>query len=42
MPACVGNDPAIGVDWGVEAPLLSDKDTHAPPLADMISVLGVC
>lgn len=29
------NDPAIGVDWGLDAPLLSDKDTHAPLLADI-------
>ncbi|NYZ62271.1 dTDP-4-dehydrorhamnose 3,5-epimerase [Luteimonas deserti] len=29
------NDPAIGVDWQVDAPLLSDKDAHAPLLADI-------
>lgn len=29
------NDPAIGVDWQIDAPLLSDKDTHAPLLADI-------
>jgi len=28
------NDPAIGIDWGVESPLLSDKDKAAPYLAD--------
>lgn len=28
------NDPAIGVDWGVEAPVLSQKDTLSPMLAD--------
>ncbi len=28
------NDPAIGVDWGVEAPIMSDKDLSAPLLAD--------
>jgi dTDP-4-dehydrorhamnose 3,5-epimerase len=32
------NDPAIGIDWplaahGIAAPLLSDKDRAAPPLA---------
>ena len=27
------NDPAIGVDWQIDEPLLSDKDTHAPLLA---------
>jgi len=29
------NDPSIGIDWQVDAPLLSDKDTHAPLLADI-------
>ncbi|MDR7194353.1 dTDP-4-dehydrorhamnose 3,5-epimerase [Luteimonas terrae] len=29
------NDPAIGVDWQIDGPLLSDKDTHAPLLADI-------
>ena len=24
------NDPTFGIDWGVEAPLLSDKDANAP------------
>lgn len=28
------NDPAIGVDWGVENPVLSQKDTVSPMLAD--------
>ena len=28
------NDPAIGVDWSVENPLLSDKDATQPLLAD--------
>lgn len=27
-------DPAIGVDWGVEAPTLSEKDKSAPLLSD--------
>ncbi|MBN9148768.1 MULTISPECIES: dTDP-4-dehydrorhamnose 3,5-epimerase [unclassified Nitrobacter] len=29
------NDPAIGIDWGVEAPSLSAKDADAPLLADV-------
>lgn len=29
------DDPAIGIDWPVDAPLLSDKDAHAPLLADI-------
>ncbi|MBQ7887693.1 MAG: dTDP-4-dehydrorhamnose 3,5-epimerase [Clostridia bacterium] len=28
------NDPAIGVDWGVEEPVLSAKDATSPVLAD--------
>jgi dTDP-4-dehydrorhamnose 3,5-epimerase len=36
--ALAWNDPAIGIDWplaahGIAAPLLSDKDRAAPPLA---------
>jgi dTDP-4-dehydrorhamnose 3,5-epimerase len=37
-PDCDGgvrwDDPQIGVDWGVTAPVLSDKDRGAPLLAD--------
>lgn len=29
------NDPALGIDWGVENPLLSEKDKEAKPLADL-------
>jgi dTDP-4-dehydrorhamnose 3,5-epimerase len=29
------NDPAIGIDWGIEAPSLSAKDADAPLLADV-------
>lgn len=29
------DDPAIGVDWPVSDPLLSDKDAKAPLLADI-------
>lgn len=28
------DDPAIGVDWGIENPILSQKDTTSPLLAD--------
>jgi dTDP-4-dehydrorhamnose 3,5-epimerase len=28
------NDPAIGIDWPVDKPLLSKKDAQAPALAD--------
>lgn len=28
------NDPSIGVDWGVSAPVLSQKDTTSPMLDD--------
>lgn len=28
------DDPAIGVDWGVTNPILSEKDKNAPLLAD--------
>lgn len=34
--ACVRwNDPTLGIDWQVDAPLLSDKDAQAPLLADI-------
>jgi len=29
------NDPAIGIDWPLSAPLLSEKDNKAPLLADV-------
>ena len=28
------NDPEIGVDWGTDSPILSDKDINAPYLKD--------
>lgn len=31
------NDPEIGVDWGVENPILSQKDENAPLLKDAIT-----
>lgn len=37
VPDCdrsvVWNDPEIAVDWGINAPILSDKDRNAPLLA---------
>ena len=29
------DDPRIGIDWPIDAPLLSDKDAAAPLLADI-------
>jgi len=29
------NDPELGIDWGVERPVLSDKDARAPTLSGM-------
>lgn len=29
------NDPALGIEWGVRDPLLSDKDKVQPTLADL-------
>jgi dTDP-4-dehydrorhamnose 3,5-epimerase len=29
------NDPQIGIEWPVEAPVLSEKDLAVPPLAEM-------
>ncbi len=31
------DDPAIGIEWPVSSPILSDKDIHARPLADVSS-----
>lgn len=31
------DDPDIGIDWGVDAPVLSNKDAAAPKLADITS-----
>jgi dTDP-4-dehydrorhamnose 3,5-epimerase len=33
------NDPDIGVEWPVEAPLLSDRDKSAPRLAEVTDML---
>jgi dTDP-4-dehydrorhamnose 3,5-epimerase len=29
------NDPAIGIAWGLDSPLLSARDAAAPLLADV-------
>ena len=31
------NDPEIGVEWGVEEPILSQKDANAPLLKDAVT-----
>jgi dTDP-4-dehydrorhamnose 3,5-epimerase len=31
------NDPAIGINWGVETPILSEKDGRNPPLSAIVS-----
>lgn len=31
------NDPALGIDWEIENPLLSEKDKDAPAFADLRS-----
>ncbi len=28
------NDPALAIDWGLDAPILAARDAAAPPLAD--------
>jgi dTDP-4-dehydrorhamnose 3,5-epimerase len=33
------DDPAIGIDWPVDAPVLSAKDAGAPPLAALVDRL---
>ena len=35
------NDPAIGIEWPLEAPVLSAKDAAAPPLAALADRLPV-
>jgi len=32
------NDPAIGIDWGIETPKLSAKDAQAPLLAEVANL----
>jgi dTDP-4-dehydrorhamnose 3,5-epimerase len=33
--AIAWNDPALGIDWSVDSPILSDKDRKAPRLAEI-------
>jgi dTDP-4-dehydrorhamnose 3,5-epimerase len=33
------DDPDVGVEWGVEDPLLSERDRSAPPLAEVADEL---
>ena len=33
--ALLWSDPEIGIDWGVDRPVLSDKDRNAPLLRDL-------
>ena len=33
------NDPAIGIDWGIENPILSEKDKQQPLLKDVKDLL---
>lgn len=33
------DDPALEIAWGLERPILSDKDRSNPPLADVVSTL---
>lgn len=30
----IWNDPALGIDWGIDEPVLSEKDAVLPPLAE--------
>lgn len=32
--AIAWNDPEIGIDWGTDSPIISEKDTKAPTLAE--------
>lgn len=31
----IWNDPDIGIDWGIDNPILSEKDAKAPKLSDI-------
>jgi len=31
----IWNDPDIGIDWGIDNPILSEKDANAPRLCDI-------
>jgi dTDP-4-dehydrorhamnose 3,5-epimerase len=34
------NDPALGIDWGIQNPKLSDKDRMAPALSELLKQLA--
>ncbi len=31
------NDPELGIDWGIENPILSEKDKHNPLFRDSVT-----
>ena len=31
------NDPELGIEWGIESPILSEKDRHNPLLRDTVT-----
>lgn len=33
------DDPALGIDWGIDAPLLSERDRRAPGLSAVVPVV---
>ncbi|AEP12413.1 dTDP-4-dehydrorhamnose 3,5-epimerase [Chloracidobacterium thermophilum] len=35
----IWNDPEIGIDWGIESPLLSEKDRRLPTLRTLVQQL---
>jgi dTDP-4-dehydrorhamnose 3,5-epimerase len=34
------NDPALGIDWGVSDPIISEKDKHWPTLSEFKKISG--
>ena len=38
--AILWSDPDIGIDWGTDDPILSDKDKQAPLLRDLLGARG--
>ena len=39
--ALLWNDPDLGIDWGLDAPLVSDKDAQAEAFATFESLIAV-
>jgi len=35
--AIIWNDPDLGIDWGIDDPVVSEKDQHAPAFKDLKS-----